>query len=421
VVKYFEAFKKCEEEGRPPGEDLNLSKEDWFALLQHNRRTGLLDLSNPDLIEGEGTFARLVALRMVDAEGHLTPQGLQACDTFLAALADTAGVEDAAERKGPGGDGSPKSVQPVPMVRNTRQSEPKAVDAAAATPNEFQAPPVQPTAEISRPVETRDVPNVQTSTPPPQRGAPSVAAPQSEVASPPQPKGQASGVDTVDIDLVVLRQPYSPEAEQFKALRSTILFPGSGNPPRVILVTSTQPAEGKSFVAANLAASIALHLDRYVLLVDCDLRNPTLHRLFGRQEAPGLSEHLEEHLALHALLQKTQLPRLSLLSAGRKSYNPSELVTSEKMFAFLQEVKSRYEDRVIVMDAPPLMAAAESNVLAGFADGILLVVRENGPKREAVQEAVQKIDKRKILGIVGNFTSKRTSGYYYSSKKYGRY
>jgi exopolysaccharide/PEP-CTERM locus tyrosine autokinase len=304
--------------------------------------------------------------------------------------------------------GTSKRITPVPKEHHTLC-------------NNFEKPPVQLTAEIPRPAETRDLPDVKTSAPPAQRGTPSGAALRSEDNPLLQFSGQGGSVDSVDIDLVVLRQPYSPEAEMFKALRSTILFPGSGKAPRVILVTSTQPEEGKTFVAANLAASIALHLDRHVLLVDCDLRKPSLHRLFGLRDAPGLSEHLEGNMGLASLLQKTTLPRLSLLSAGKSPFNPAEMLTSEKMFSFLEEVKNRYEDRLIVMDSPPLMAAAESNVLGRFAEGILLVVREGGPKRDDVLEAVQKIDKRKILGLVGNFTSKRKSGYYYNSKKYHRY
>lgn len=438
----FDAFKKCEEEGRPFGVHQNLYKQDWYALLQYDRQTGLLDLSNPDIIKGGGTVARLLALGMIDADGRLTSQGVRACEKFLEALADADGAVCLPGRKRANGDsvkekktvkgklipvgqkagkpaGTPKNIKPAPKLRENHRKEFKVVEETDSTCKDCPELPAQAFEEISSRTETHTARDSKTSksTPKPNKNSGDTAL-RAGAGGPLHGNGEGEGVVT---DLVVLRQPYSPEAEMFKALRSTILFPGSGKAPRVILVTSTQPEEGKSFVAANLAASIALHLDRHVLLVDCDLRKPSLHRLFGLRDAPGLSEHLEGNMGLASLLQKTTLPRLSLLSAGKSPFNPAELLTSEKMFSFLEEVKNRYEDRLIVMDSPPLMAAAESNVLGRFAEGILLVVREGGPKRDDVLEAVQKIDKRKILGLVGNFTSKRSSGYYYNSKKYTGY
>jgi len=120
----------------------------------------------------------------------------------------------------------------------------------------------------------------------------------------------------LDESLVTLFSPQSYEAEHFRMLRTSILYPPSGKLPRSILITSARQGEGKSFVAANLAISIAQNLSSSVLLIDCDLRKPTLHRLFGFGNVPGLTEYLSEPGAFQSLLQETNVDRLYILPAG---------------------------------------------------------------------------------------------------------
>jgi capsular exopolysaccharide synthesis family protein len=222
-------------------------------------------------------------------------------------------------------------------------------------------------------------------------------------------------------DLVVLHKPHSSVAEQFRKLRASITFPGGGPMPRLVLVTSTEPGEGKSFVAANLAATMAMNLNNHVLLVDGDLRMPALHRLFGLRPEPGLSDHLAARLDLAAVIQRVALPRLSVVTAGTIPINPAELLNSAGMVRFLDEVKNRYVDRFVVIDSPPPAVASELKILSGLVDGVVLVVKEGGPGRENVEEVVRQIGKKKILGIVGNFASRRGSGSYYDHKQYQRY
>ena len=218
--------------------------------------------------------------------------------------------------------------------------------------------------------------------------------------------------------LVVITKPYSFEAEQFKLLRSSLLFPVNGKAPRSILVTSTDPGEGKTLVSANLAASIALNLDRSVLLIDCDLRRPFLHELLGFGECRGLSEYLSGRCSLASLLLKTPLDRFSFLPAGQIPVNPAELLNSAKMFELMDEVRNRYADRLVIIDSPPPMLAAESNALARAVDGVLLVIKYRATRRENAAELVEKIGKDKILGTVLNFTDRAALGYY-RAKKYG--
>ena len=118
----------------------------------------------------------------------------------------------------------------------------------------------------------------------------------------------AKAVEPVDYDnkfnenLVTILQPHSFESEQFRMLKSHLLFPVSGTPPRSLMVTSALPGEGKSFVSANLAISIAQNINEYVLLVDCDLRRPTIQRNFGIGDTPGLSDYLSENISLSSVL-----------------------------------------------------------------------------------------------------------------------
>ena len=218
-----------------------------------------------------------------------------------------------------------------------------------------------------------------------------------------------------DPKLVVITAPDSADAERFKLLRAQILFGKNRQSPRTILVASALPGEGKTFVAANLAASIALGIEEYVLLVDCDLRRPSLHGLLGYRNSEGLREHLTDGKALQDLIISTRIDKLSLLPAGHVPTNPAELLSSTMMEAFLEEVKGRYSDRLIVVDSTPCQAAAEAAVLAQHVDAIVLVVSADRTPRKAIQNAVHTLGKEKIIGVVFNgFTqaSSHNQSYY---------
>jgi protein-tyrosine kinase len=223
----------------------------------------------------------------------------------------------------------------------------------------------------------------------------------------------------LDPYLVALNAPHSHEAEQFKILRTNILYPVAGDPPRSILLTSTGPEEGKSFAAANLAISIALNVNRHVLLIDADLRNPQLHHRFGFGEVPGLSNYLADGIPLPSLLLKTKVEKLTLLPSGLPPANPSELISSERMENLLAEVSARYSDRLIVIDAPPPSLAAETGVLTRQVDGVLIVVRYGRTRMEDLADLIEGIGRKKILGTLVNFIETADSRYY--GYKYGGY
>lgn len=215
--------------------------------------------------------------------------------------------------------------------------------------------------------------------------------------------------------------------EVFKTLRSRILFPaGGGEVPRTVLVTSALPKEGKSFVSANLAISMALGMEQHALLVDCDLRRPSLASLFGVDGGLGVADHLQDETPLQRLLQKTSIDKLSLLPSGKPPMNPAELLSSARMERLLRELSSRYADRIVIFDTPPTIAAAETSVLAGLVDAIVLVVREARASRDQLERTIELLGRKKLLGVVYNdhtsnlFEKSVMKGYRYDQQGYYR-
>jgi protein-tyrosine kinase len=224
-----------------------------------------------------------------------------------------------------------------------------------------------------------------------------------------------------DRPLVSLFQPGSLGAEQFRKLRTHVLKLNISDPPKTIMVTSATMGEGKTFVAANLAAGIAHDLHFHALLVDCDLRNPSLSHWFGVQNGHGLSDYLVGRGQLSELLRKTEMEKLSLLTGGSAQEKPTELIGSRKMEALVNELKSRYNDRYIIFDVTPLLATTEPEVLARLVDGILIVVRAGVTPRETIRQAITSLDPNKILGFVLNdveFKSSGLSSRYFGSDEY---
>ncbi len=212
--------------------------------------------------------------------------------------------------------------------------------------------------------------------------------------------------------------------EIFKTLRSRILYPKEeAKIIRTVMITSAIPKDGKSFVAANLGISFAQGMDQHSLLVDCDLRKPTLATMFGMRADYGLVDYLQERKPLPSLIGKTSMKKLSILGAGRPPLNPAELVSSSRMHDLVQELSTRYEDRMIIFDSPPVLVAAESRVLAGQVDGVILVVRQGAAGKGQIQKVLDAIGTENIIGIVFNdynvtlFERAYMSGYGYYQQK----
>jgi len=228
--------------------------------------------------------------------------------------------------------------------------------------------------------------------------------------------------NSFDPSLIVLSAPDSLDAENFRNLRAQILFPRACEKRRVIMVTSAFPREGKTYVASNLAVSMAMGIHEHVLLVDCDLRRPSIHSLFGYSNRVGLHEHLTGKKALGEVIIRTKIDKLSLLPVGSEIPNPAELLSSDRMRQTIAELKARYDDRFVIIDSTPTQIASEASVLANYVDGIIFVVMAHRVDRDLVKESIRDLGKDKVLGIIFNGYKKSYSKYdRYYKKHYGKY
>lgn len=221
--------------------------------------------------------------------------------------------------------------------------------------------------------------------------------------------------------LVCYFQSNSIVSEQFRKLRTYLLMPNLGTKPKTILITSAFSGEGKSLIAINLAITIAMELQSHALLMDCDLRNPSLSRWFGVDKAKGLSDYLLGNADLPDLIIKTGIEKLSLLTGGSSQENPVELIGSKKMESLVDELKSRYSDRHIILDSSPVLATTEPHVLYKMVDCILLVVRAGATPRGSVQQAIKFLGKEKIIGVIlndMNFKSAALRSRYFGTSQY---
>jgi protein-tyrosine kinase len=225
----------------------------------------------------------------------------------------------------------------------------------------------------------------------------------------------------MDEMLVTYREPGSIAAEQFRKLRTQLLGMRLPTPPKTIMVTSATDSEGKTLVSTNLATVLAHDLHSYALLVDADLRNPTLSRWFGLQAGRGLADYLAFGASIPEMLTKTNVDKLTILSSGSFQANPVELIGSKKMESLVREMRERYSDRYIIFDSSPLLATTEPSVLTRLVDGIILVIRAGVTPREMVQQALATVEREKVLGIVLNdleFESAGLASRYFGSSEY---
>ena len=225
----------------------------------------------------------------------------------------------------------------------------------------------------------------------------------------------------VDPKLVVFHELESPAAEQFKVLRSQILYPKDGKDRRVILVTSAMEQAGKTMVACNLAVSIAQSVDPYALLIDADIRRASVHGMLGLEPSEGLSEYLQRNETLSKYLIRTPMMKLTVLPAGHSVRNPAELLTSTKMRHLFEEARERYPDRFIIVDSPPVNLAAETLSLSQNVDAVVFVVRYGYSNHDLIEEAIARVGEDKILGIVFNCFESPPGKYSYYKKRYPYY
>lgn len=238
----------------------------------------------------------------------------------------------------------------------------------------------------------------------------------SKALNPPPFKGKINPLP------ITLLEPESQAAESFKLLGVKILSINSDLRSRVVMVTSPQPFDGKSTVAANLAVAIAQELNRYALLLDCDLRRPCLHQVFGLQASKGIHEYLADGSSVTPCLLKTPVKNLTLFPGGSPSSNPSKLLSSDKMRLLIEELRNHYQDRYIIADLPPVGFSVDTSLLSNIVDSVLLVVRSGKTPKKMIREAVARIGRDRLLGVVFNEDGEAHKSYhdYYRYYQKGR-
>lgn len=212
--------------------------------------------------------------------------------------------------------------------------------------------------------------------------------------------------------LIALRDPRSPAAEAYRTLRTNIQFSSLDKPLRTLLVTSTAPDEGKSITLANLAVTMA-QAEQRVIVVECDLRRPTLHTLFGLSNEEGLTSVMLDQRETALPLQPTTVPGLSLLASGPLPPRPADLLGSRRMEALVACLQN--EADIVLFDTPPVTAVTDAAVLATRLDGVLLVLKAGKTRRDRAREAHRMLEKVKanVIGVVlNNARLETTYGYY---------
>jgi exopolysaccharide/PEP-CTERM locus tyrosine autokinase len=435
------AEEKTEQIPEPPEP---LGRSDMEALLQHDPETRKLDMSGPLILNDPALVKRLLENNMIEPDGKLTPQALVRCRALtrlrqearaketisktpkshirekLKKIAEKDKTQETPEVT------AEKKLKIIPLkedkIENKIEAKIEAKKEEEVPEKVDDVPAVEAKHDVTTPAKTTEktdafLTGLEAKT---ESSGPSRAPSEKRFTLGTAPAKYARR--EIEKDLVTLMNPQSFEAEQFKILRTNLLFSESGKTPRSVMVTSAMPGEGKSFVAANLAVSVARHVNWNVLLLDCDLRRPSIHRQFGFKNVSGLSDYLADGKGLEQLLLKTGIDNLTILPAGKPTDHPSELLSSARMAALLDEVAARYHDRLIILDSPPPRLTAEAGALARYVDGILVVVKYGSTPKDSVMELIGKLGRDKILGAVVNNFDTGASRYhkkYYGGSYYG--
>jgi len=212
--------------------------------------------------------------------------------------------------------------------------------------------------------------------------------------------------------LIAVDNPKSPISEQYRTIRTNIQFSVIDTPLRSLIVTSTGPGEGKSTTVANLAVVFAQQ-GKKTLLIDADLRKPTVHYTFRLNNYAGLTSVLTNASPLSTALQDTSVENLTVLTAGPIPPNPAELLSSKAMAQCLEQLYETFD--LVIFDTPPVLAVTDAQILANQCDGTVLVIESGNTEIEAAAKAKELLAaaNAKLLGVVLNKRKHRDGGYYY--------
>lgn len=209
--------------------------------------------------------------------------------------------------------------------------------------------------------------------------------------------------------------PGAAEIESYKMIRTQIMQATKIRGLNTIMVTSALPGEGKTLTAINLALTFAKEFDHTVLLIDCDLRQQMIHKYLGFVSGLGLADLFHNNHSLEDLIVWPGIEKLTIISGGRTILDSSELLESPKMKALVVEIKSRYNDRYVFFDVPPVLSSADALGFAPLVDGVIMVVESGKTAADDVKRAAALIPQEKFLGFILNRQTTRIKpGYGYA-------
>lgn len=219
--------------------------------------------------------------------------------------------------------------------------------------------------------------------------------------------------------IISYTNPKSPIAEAYRSIRTNIEFSNIDKNIKIITITSTQPNEGKSTVISNLAAAFANLENKRVLIIDGDLRNPSVHKMFGVSNLNGITDILLGEKDVDKCLEKTKIKGLDILKVGKVPPNPSEMLQSNKMRNFIEVIKEYYD--YVFIDAPPVGVVADASIISQYSDGVILLVGSNETDIDAAKVSKERLENvgANILGVVLNKFESEGSAYGYYGYYYG--
>lgn len=204
----------------------------------------------------------------------------------------------------------------------------------------------------------------------------------------------------IESRVVTFHDPKAPISEQYRIIRTNIQRLTPENPPRVIAITSALHQEGKSTTTANLAVVMAQDLHKKILLCDCDLRKPMIHKMMGIDSHKGITDILAYDADIDSVLSTGKIENLTILPCGRKPSNPSELLGSNKMKELIRNLRARFD--YILIDCPPILAITDAGVISTLVDGVIFTIQAWRTQREAVlrSQSLLASAHAKILGFI---------------------
>jgi capsular exopolysaccharide synthesis family protein len=208
--------------------------------------------------------------------------------------------------------------------------------------------------------------------------------------------------DTLIANRVIAQNKEDPRSTPFHMLRAKVLRELRENNWNSLAISAPTPAAGKSLVAVNLAMSIAMEVNQTVLIVDMDLRQPSVHKYFSIEPEYGVQDYIENDIAIERMMINPSVDRLSIIPGRKRLLNSSEKLASPKVKALVEELKGRYESRIIIYDLPPLLVSDDALVFLPYVDCSLLIVESGKNTKEEIDESLKLTSVKPMLGVVLN-------------------